>query len=145
MLYPNSVPCRGTTFLNTICAISYGTITGIPSPVGELHFSMMMDFSWNAEVYSVPCRGTTFLNEALEDLTRQQTCIPSPVGELHFSIGDCKIYACGRSKVFRPLSGNYISQSKYYTVKKDDGGPFRPLSGNYISQSYHGRFHKGRP
>ena len=83
------------------------------------------------------------------------TTFPSPVGELHFSINFTYIsedYTDG----FRPLSGNYISQSIPKLVKAHNevsvpcrgttflndtsgshGGKafsFRPLSGNYISQ-----------
>ena len=56
-----------------------------PSPVGELHFSILYDCNFN------------------------KLWFPSPVGELHFSI---EIYPLSTrlAKCFRPLSGNYISQ-----------------------------------
>ena len=59
-----------------------------PSPVGELHFSISGGRSCNSiyAIISVPCRGTTFLNESREF---------DKVEKYHF----------------RPLSGNYISQS----------------------------------
>ena len=59
---------------------------------------------------SVPCRGTTFLN-------------PLKI---------CKDY----NTSFRPLSGNYISQSFNGVYYERGIHCFRPLSGNYISQ-YH--------
>ena len=61
-----SVPCRGTTFLNIETKI-FATIRmylQFPSPVGELHFSIVC-------ILIEPI--TVFL-------------FPSPVGELHFSI-----------------------------------------------------------
>ena len=105
-----------------------------PSPVGELHFSIIM-------------------------AKKQYTIIksfPSPVGELHFSISSSFVVVEVDS-CFRPLSGNYISQfyeSCPYVrnnkvsvpcrgttflnrwVATDENGKrcFRPLSGNYISQ-----------
>ena len=108
-----SVPCRGTTFLNCFCKslrckfsnfrplsgnyISQSdfctdinkTLTGLfPSPVGELHFSIIMG---KFNEYS------------------QKATFPSPVGELHFSI---LFYNLQKALLndFRPLSGNYISQ-----------------------------------
>ena len=82
-----SVPCRGTTFLNMVqitlslmkhtefpspvgelhfsmvLLLSLLRITLFPSPVGELHFSMSISNSTRTvELVSVPCRGTTFLN-----------------------------------------------------------------------------------
>ena len=84
-----------------------------PSPVGELHFSI---WKWNHLYFcagvSVPCRGTTFLNDTVWNLILKV------------------------SKCFRPLSGNYISQLLVFYqwyIKTSRG--FRPLSGNYISQS----------
>ena len=156
-----SVPCRGTTFLNSNERLTVKSVSKFPSPVGELHFSMIFTEWQNSSsskfpspvgelhfsiisphdcircafYVSVPCRGTTFLNN-----------------EIH---NDCKNF----SKCFRPLSGNYISQC----VKCHSASPhghavsvpcrgttflnsascdcrwmaqsFRPLSGNYISQS----------
>ena len=106
-----SVPCRGTTFLNsllTVIALSTSALK-FPSPVGELHFSICLsDFPFISTI-SVPCRGTTFLNQQ------------------EFA-DKLKI-----SRNFRPLSGNYISQSVW---RNNDSWQlnFRPLSGNYISQ-----------
>ena len=60
-----------------------------PSPVGELHFSIIM-------------------------AKKQYTIIksfPSPVGELHFSISSSFVVVEVDS-CFSPLSGNYISQLK---------------------------------
>ena len=109
---------------------------------------------------SVPCRGTIFLNLRKEYKRLVKEKFPSPVGELYFSIIK---YSASSAIVpescFRPLSGNYISQSEGYTDEKlvdmvsvpcrgtiflnnikrcdsaDEKG-FRPLSGNYISQCY---------
>ena len=108
-----SVPCRGTTFLNKTENRSWNCYRKLfPSPVGELHFSILgIFFVAIGLAVSVPCRGTTFLNiqryKQLKDITS-----------------------------FRPLSGNYISQlSKHFASQSDVQASFRPLSGNYISQS----------
>ena len=59
-----------------------------PSPVGELHFSININIQIGLNnPISVPCRGTTFLNR--------------------MTLNCLKLLR----KHFRPLSGNYISQS----------------------------------
>ena len=127
-----------------------------PSPVGELYFSIHFRFFiWGTRRVSVPCRGTIFLNTnwQMEKCTR--LAFPSPVGELYFSISRTA-YQSQRQRCFRPLSGNYISQSIYRRNAKWKNmvsvpcrgtiflnpntfislwiNCFRPLSGNYISQ-----------
>ena len=130
-----SVPCRGTTFLNSNERLTVKSVSKFPSPVGELHFSMIFTEWQNSSsskfpspvgelhfsiisphdcircafYVSVPCRGTTFLN-AIKTFINDNFGFPSPVGELHFSIS---IYGSWQNcpwKSFRPLSGNYISQ-----------------------------------
>ena len=66
-----------------------------------------------------------------------KSLFPSPVGELHFSIRN-KSFGRQFTGGFRPLSGNYISQSLNRDLTKEEVNEygFRPLSGNYISQ-YH--------
>ena len=133
-----SVPCRGTTFLNSNERLTVKSVSKFPSPVGELHFSMIFTEWQNSSsskfpspvgelhfsiisphdcircafYVSVPCRGTTFLN-AIKTFINDNFGFPSPVGELHFSIS---IYGSWQNcpwKSFRPLSGNYISQYIY--------------------------------
>ena len=129
-----SVPCRGTTFLNSNERLTVKSVSKFPSPVGELHFSMQLKRSLliilgfrplsgnyiSQSVFmdldriargrvSVPCRGTTFLNMVQITLSlMKHTEFPSPVGELHFSM----VHMNGEEvrNGFRPLSGNYISQ-----------------------------------
>ena len=65
-----SVPCRGTTFLNDKQEAYKPLWKLFPSPVGELHFSIIR-VKYDAEVVkniSVPCRGTTFLNNGIINL-----------------------------------------------------------------------------
>ena len=59
-----------------------------PSPVGELHFSILY----------------------LDSCMVQITLFPSPVGELHFSMAGKTCSTEKKRAGFRPLSGNYISQ-----------------------------------
>ena len=87
-----SVPYRGATFLNR------SELTSVlndlfPSPIGELHFSIVFHSFSKAE-------GSRF---------------PSPIGELHFSIEKSWLRKKKLSECFRPLSGSYISQLLFIT------------------------------
>ena len=149
---------------NYISQLNRATLTGFvtefPSPVGELHFSIEKDYD-DPEAYeckvSVPCRGTTFLNGG-KKFTKSEYTVSVPCRGTTFLNMEMKspVFLC---RSFRPLSGNYISQSSrkeinyekiYYYVSvpcrgttflNDNFGTeavtvycFRPLSGNYISQ-----------
>ena len=58
-----SVPYRGATFLNDNSTIQGLMDTSFPSPIGELHFSILAPtLSRFASIVSVPYRGATFLN-----------------------------------------------------------------------------------
>ena len=59
-----SVPYRGATFLNIkTFQTSADSRRKFPSPIGELHFSMIILFSLSfILLVSVPYRGATFLN-----------------------------------------------------------------------------------
>ena len=88
------------------------TVKVFPSPIGELHFSMelLRNLVLTGQGVSVPYRGATFLNNGTPD-----------VNDLF-------------SASFRPLSGSYISQSIQPNGSGNGGYCFRPLSGSYISQ-----------
>ena len=81
-----SVPYRGATFLNNSLMRLPAGGRKFPSPIGELHFSIVQ-----------------------EEQLVGYLLFPSPIGELHFSIygitSDAELL-----KGFRPLSGSYISQ-----------------------------------
>ena len=63
------------------------TRTVFPSPVGELHFSIVIQAEYEkVDTVSVPCRGTAFLNRKEILPNGKSSKFPSPVGELHFSI-----------------------------------------------------------
>ena len=85
-----SVPCRGTTFLNT------------PPKAKAVPL-----------VVSVPCRGTTFLNMSTENRREENAKIVSVPcrGTTFLNLYHRKASEKALSR-FRPLSGNYISQSK---------------------------------
>ena len=111
-----SVPYRGATFLNIkTFQTSADSRRKFPSPIGELHFSILY----------------------LENFHIYITQFPSPIGELHFSIEQAKSFGKAMHG-FRPLSGSYISQLYSVHDEKFDINSFRPLSGSYISQ-YHPR------
>ena len=81
-----SVPYRGATFLNVNMVYVRFRVMAFPSPIGELHFSILryiLTFLFYS--VSVPYRGATFLNT---DAREQAT----------------------ETARFRPLSGSYISQ-----------------------------------
>ena len=108
-----SVPYRGATFLNRVhiavspravlfpspigelhFSIIYRKYTAFgffwfPSPIGELHFSIFLNLPRHTGSYrvSVPYRGATFLNVSETVLSKySRKLFPSPIGELHFSI-----------------------------------------------------------
>ncbi len=83
------------------------SIFKFPSPIGELHFSMI--FNWTAQVFTVP--------------------FPSPIGELHFSISVLIAILRNTLKSFRPLSGSYISQWSKHSVRKRGGQVSVPYRG----------------
>ena len=110
-------------------------LSGFPSPIGELHFSiigtMLAKFKvrrgfrplsgsyisqyisrsrrqWDVTV-SVPYRGATFLNTEFSTHQHLGIMFPSPIGELHFSIRGF-LPSEDFLYSFRPLSGSYISQ-----------------------------------
>ena len=59
-----------------------------PSPIGELHFSILDIRETERVEYtvSVPYRGATFLNSISALVSNDVSVFPSPIGELHFSI-----------------------------------------------------------
>ena len=58
-----SVPYRGATFLNEAGNIQLLCTDKFPSPIGELHFSIILSRrSITTPLVSVPYRGATFLN-----------------------------------------------------------------------------------
>ena len=72
----------------SILLLNVINVTGkkFPSPIGELHFSILLSFlSSRGFLVSVPYRGATFLNDMME-FNIFDILFPSPIGELHFSI-----------------------------------------------------------
>ena len=82
-----SVPYRGATFLNH-CKIEDVIEYKFPSPIGELHFSIM-----HSKLFG-----------------HLRRLFPSPIGELHFSMLQDLHPDLRQPHCFRPLSGSYISQ-----------------------------------
>ena len=90
-----------------LCDISF------PSPYGELHFSIgtpsRLQECWSA--VSVPLRGTTFLNvmKKIDDAIEK---VSVPLRGTTFL--NRQIHTFRDRSRFRPLTGNYISQSSYF-------------------------------
>ena len=84
-----SVPYRGATFLNIkTFQTSADSRRKFPSPIGELHFSILLrrNYTTISMKVSVPYRGATFLNSDRSLQSCSFSGFPSPIGELHFSI-----------------------------------------------------------
>ena len=80
-----------------------------PSPIGELHFSIIHPlFKDLDDQFPSPIGELHFSIDNTEFVNKAATLFPSPIGELHFSIKAGII----RNDIssFRPLSGSYISQ-----------------------------------
>ena len=88
--------------------------TPFPSPYGELHFSIFdaVFYDQSTDLVSVPLRGITFLNRRSGTVDDIPVMFPSPYGELHFSIFLEFTQDGNPVESFRPLTGNYISQSR---------------------------------
>ena len=110
--------------------------TEFPSPVGELHFSISSSFVV-VEVDSCfrPLSGNYISQlKAKYDLIKMAGWFPSPVGELHFSIVGLQLMKTVKD-VSVPCRGTtflnlLVNLNKIRRITR-----FRPLSGNYISQS----------
>ena len=137
IFYDVSVPYRGATFLNSfICyfrnfsvdcfrplsgsyisqcelaALNGKGVNMFPSPIGELHFSIVIE-------------------------KLKSTCIflfPSPIGELHFSISFTRSYCRLSGRFPSPIGELHFSMNRIRALKILNWS-FRPLSGSYISQS----------
>ena len=107
-----SVPCRGTTFLK-----------------------IRRPFDDEFPGVSVPCRGTTFLNVGSKRNNQSYRQVSVPCRGTTFLKRAGIFHRLGKIS-FRPLSGNYISQSRSRAAENGTVC-FRPLSGNYISQQKH--------
>ena len=107
-----SVPYRGATFLNLntknlvdiFCSrfrplsgsyisqyyehgIREADVTKFPSPIGELHFSILYRKPWLHHLLSFrPLSGSYISQCFFLYLQPMQSAFPSPIGELHFSI-----------------------------------------------------------
>ena len=84
-----SVPCRGTTFLNSNEWLTVKSVSKFPSPVGELHFSMIFTEWQNSSSSKFPSPVGELHFSMLSCFTSLRgfsSMFPSPVGELHFSM-----------------------------------------------------------
>ena len=141
-----------------ICSLN---VCGLfPSPIGELHFSILDIRETERVEYtvSVPYRGATFLNIFCKYVKNTDYRVSVPYRGATFlnqRYLDMKMFP----QRFRPLSGSYISQSAnlafdfnpvgfpspigelHFSIRNENATgnnnpSFRPLSGSYISQSF---------
>ena len=118
-------PLSGSYISQFLYQYELPQLSGFPSPIGELHFSiigtMLAKFKvrrgfrplsgsyisqyisrsrrqWDVTV-SVPYRGATFLNTEFSTHQHLGIMFPSPIGELHFSIS---LQSCSFSGVSFP-------------------------------------------
>ena len=131
-----SVPLRGTTFLNgeNIWRGPYWNL--FPSPYGELHFSIRNPESYIFSGFRFPSPYGELHFSILPwySCANRPPSFPSPYGELHFSIQENQLVKFMNRKVSVPLRGTtFLNKKRHiYTIILDC---FRPLTGNYISQS----------
>ena len=90
---------------------SRGDYILFPSPIGELHFSIVRNAYWTKKTISVsvPYRGATFLNDVRLRGYDKRTEVSVPYRGATFLNANEK----RKEKImnsFRPLSGSYISQ-----------------------------------
>ena len=82
-----------------------------PSPIGELHFSIMTGGTMGVEFVMFPSPigelHFSITTHNIEDYWNN--LFPSPIGELHFSMLQLMLHH-RNTQSFRPLSGSYISQ-----------------------------------
>ena len=83
-----SVPYRGATFLNSSGTPPTSILwIEFPSPIGELHFSMIISSTISSVVIAFPSPiGELHFSIVFICLTVVAVVFPSPIGELHFSI-----------------------------------------------------------
>ena len=114
-----SVPYRGATFLNfqEEKTMLKSTIILFPSPIGELHFSIVDTPLYNtAWLVSVPYRGATFLNIRDNGTKNLRARFPSPIGELHFSIGTYR-RKVNQTRFPSPIGELHFSIAKQVTFR----------------------------
>ena len=85
-----SVPYRGATFLNTDKIFLTLQAHTFPSPIGELHFSIVTCKLANKTFskFPSPIGELHFSINESNGGVEVTTLFPSPIGELHFSIQD---------------------------------------------------------
>ena len=131
-----------------------------PSPIGELHFSMIFFMSKQMLIHRFRLLSGSYISQFGYSVfcIKLSPMFPSPIGELHFSIGNhiCRTEICFRVSV--PYRGATFLNRCYKQSMVDGKGVsvpyrgatflngaaeelgvdrtrgFRPLSGSYISQ-----------
>ena len=83
-----SVPYRGATFLNDDLGYTNDYVFLFPSPIGELHFSMLKKkMHKNTPILFPSPIGELHFSILYDNFHETiETRFPSPIGELHFSI-----------------------------------------------------------
>ncbi len=135
----------GGVFPSPIGELHFSIMTGgtmgvefvmFPSPIGELHFSMKLYLD-NCHIYITfpsPIGELHFSIFSLNSTKLFPQRFPSPIGELHFSIlQNCNgtfIHTSFPSPIGELHFSILIKSSWHFRLIR-----FRPLSGSYISQS----------
>ena len=131
-----SVPYRGATFLNIkTFQTSADSRRKFPSPIGELHFSILYLENFHIYITQFPSPigelHFSIVNAVCSILSGR---FPSPIGELHFSIKRYKMGKKGIKQVSVPYRGATFLNDRSYIFSVKSPRSFRPLSGSYISQ-----------
>ena len=113
-----SVPYRGAHFSMRIMLNTEKITLTFPSPIGELHFSMIFFMSKQMLIHRFRLLSGSYISQFGYSVfcIKLSPMFPSPIGELHFSIITRQSME-RQDRSFRPLSGSYISQF-YWTYTR---------------------------
>ena len=129
-----SVPLRGTTFLNSCARKRHGRVTSFRPLTGN-YISQCHSNLQNTFVLSFRPLTGNYISQSWQPMRRCGNLkFPSPYGELHFSILWIESTRSKRTLVSVPLRGTtFLNHNCNYSWSIYNS--FRPLTGNYISQS----------
>ena len=103
--YIVSVPYRGATFLNTDKIFLTLQAHTFPSPIGDLHFSMLLLYLDVEHIVSVPYRGATFLNQSKSPIIKSLGKVSVPYRGATFLNKSISTYARKLHAVSVPYRG----------------------------------------
>ena len=115
-----SVPYRGATFLNCNNKKAWSWHAGerFPSPIGELHFSIVILLS-SVPLMIIcfrPLSGSYISQQVSMEYLTLVKMFPSPIGELHFSITTHNIEDYWNNLFPSPIGELHFSMCYYFSL-----------------------------